>query len=101
MNVDVGKSYVLLVFVLTVVVDNLQQYARRRRQVRSLSQRLLHIDADDIVGAHSPSHVNREVVRQSTVHQHPLAHSDGGEDTGNRHAGTHGLTQSATMEHLL
>ena len=101
MNMDIGKSHVLLVFVLTIMVNNLQQYTAGGRQVRSLSQRLLHVDANDIVGAHGSRHVNRKVVRQSTVHQYPLAHSYRRKDTGNRHAGTHGLTQFAAVEHLL
>ena len=72
-DMDIGKGQILLIFVLTVMIHNLQQDGRRRVQFRRPLQLALHVHADNDVGPHLSRYVSREVVRQATVHQHPVA----------------------------
>ena len=81
----VAQGHILIVFVLAVDVDDLVEHRAGVANVVGRQRRALHRDADDDVGPHSTGHVGREVVAQTAVDEHLVAHADGGEDARNGH----------------
>ncbi len=94
---NIGGFLVLLVFVLTVYVDDLTDDLSALFQLISRLGRPLQGDTYHIIGPHLPGYVNGKVVAQASVHQYHVALAHGCEGTGYAHARPHGLCQHAAV----
>ena len=100
-HMHIRDTQVIVVFVLTVHIDNLTQDAHRATHVVGYLRLALHRHADDDVSTHLPSDVRRIVVLQSTIHQHHVADTHRRESSGNGHRSTHGHRQTTAVEIIL
>ena len=98
---NVGDGEVILIFVLTVDVDNLRDDSACGTDVVGRFLLALHGDTDDIVSAHLTGNVGREIVAEATVDEHHVAHPDRRECSRDGHTGTHSYAEHTAMEVVL
>ena len=90
----IGDSQVLIIFVLTVHINDLAQDANCMPQIITRLGCTLHRHTNDDVGTHFTGDVGRVVVPQTTIHQHFVANAYRGESRRNRHRCAHSLWQN-------
>ena len=98
LDVNIDQFLVVIIFLNAQKRDKLVNNAGDRLQTFLVLQIRLHINPNYHIRPHSPSHVDREVVRDSPVHQHhaPLAHR--GEHPRDSHAGPQAERQIALVK---